>query len=104
LTSCANVGWFSCWEKIKLSGDARQLRAAQQREQANQLPLNQLDTTADRPHPAKRQKRPTTSLPRDLSEKSGKLADFFDPHTYERLSKVKGEYDRANLFQGNFAV
>jgi hypothetical protein len=40
----------------------------------------------------------------NFSENAGKLADFFDPHTYERLAKVKAEYDQANVFQGNFEL
>jgi hypothetical protein len=40
----------------------------------------------------------------NFSEQPGKLADFFDPHTLERLAKVKAEYDQANLFQGNFEL
>jgi hypothetical protein len=40
----------------------------------------------------------------NFSEEAGKLADFFDPHTLERLAKVKAEYDQANVFQGNFEL
>lgn len=40
----------------------------------------------------------------NFSEEAGKLADFFDPHTLERLAKVKAEHDQANIFQGNFEL
>jgi hypothetical protein len=40
----------------------------------------------------------------NFSEEAGKLGDFFDPHTLERLKNVKAEYDEANVFQGNFEL
>jgi hypothetical protein len=40
----------------------------------------------------------------NFTEVSGRLADFFDPHTYARLAQVKGEYDSAGIFQGNFEI
>jgi hypothetical protein len=40
----------------------------------------------------------------NFSEESGKLADFFDPHTMDRLARVKAEYDKEGIFQGNFEL
>ena len=40
----------------------------------------------------------------NFSEEAGKLGDFFDPHTLERLTKIKAEYDRAGMFKGNFEL
>ena len=40
----------------------------------------------------------------NFSEEAGKLGDFFDPHTLDRLAKIKAEYDQINVFQGNFEL
>lgn len=40
----------------------------------------------------------------NFSEDPGKLADFFDPHTLEKLGAIKSEYDQSGLFQGNFEL
>lgn len=40
----------------------------------------------------------------NFSEEAGRMADFFDPHTYARLVGVKAEYDQSNMFQGNFEL
>lgn len=40
----------------------------------------------------------------NFSEDPGRIADFFDPHTYARLLAVKDEYDKAGVFQGNFEL
>lgn len=40
----------------------------------------------------------------NFTERDGRLADFFDPHTYAKLAKVKAEYDQAGIFQANFEL
>jgi hypothetical protein len=40
----------------------------------------------------------------NFTEEPGRLADFFDPHTYARMASVKAEYDSAGIFQGNFEL
>lgn len=42
------------------------------------------------------------SLYLNFSESPGELADFFDPHSYERLEAVKRQYDASGVFRGNF--
>lgn len=40
----------------------------------------------------------------NFDETPGRLADFYDPHTFARLAAVKAEYDQAEIFQGNFEL
>lgn len=40
----------------------------------------------------------------NFAEQPGRLADFYDPHTFARLAAVKQEHDTANIFQGNFEL
>jgi hypothetical protein len=40
----------------------------------------------------------------NFTEEEGRLADFFDPHTYARIAAVKAEYDTGNVFKANFEV
>ena len=58
----------------------------------------------DRPHRARRRRRGARATTRTSSRSLPDASAFFDAATWERLRRVKAQYDPTSLFRGNHAI